>query len=327
MTLGMKEPSPSDPSTTFADWVELRALEAADHNASLLDLVRDLNRATGFEAVDTDLTEDADGEDLPQPYETIDELGEKGERLAAAAQSELEARAVASDGAYPFTLDEHGVLTAPAQPARSLYVFMLLLTRFGGTWKPTPSIERGDRLFEDLASVAAAQFFGPRDLVSFQFGFPRRVEPAGFVDAIDKLCVALGEGDGNRRRPNTSDKKDAALDLVVARRFPDGRQGSLIGFGQCATGEDWSTKTTHLQPTKFCSSWMSTSPLVDPVQMFFIPHCVPEEKWWEISTQAGLSFDRCRMAAYTRSGLSPPLRSELQKWTSAVLKQKVRVAK
>jgi hypothetical protein len=165
-----------------------------------------------------------------------------------------------------------------------------------------PAGAHADRLFEELCRYAAEDYFGGEHGRALHFGFPRRVLPAHFPDALDELCAALGEGQGsNRKAPKVDDEKDAKLDIVVWRDFADRRRGKLIGFGQCATGRnELQEKATEMLPAEFAKIWLQKSFLVDPIRMFFVPWRVEDDNWERLCVRGGILMDRCRIASHTR---------------------------
>lgn len=137
------------------------------------------------------------------------------------------------------------------------------------------------------------------------------------------MCSQLGEGQGCRvDRPNLSDQKDAKLDLVVWRPFLDDRPGKLIGFGQCATGNDWTDKLTHLQPLAFCGMWMLDTPLVEPVRFFFVPFRIERRRWLDATRNGGIIFDRCRIAIHAHR-VDSKLMRECADWSSHVKRERL----
>ena len=81
---------------------------------------------------------------------------------------------------------------------------------------------------------------------------------AGFHEAGERTVRRLA-GRLRVSAPENETKvtaKDGKLDIVVWRRFADGRPGQLIGFGQCKTGTSWPDDLTKLQPEGFCAKWM-----------------------------------------------------------------------
>lgn len=115
-------------------------------------------------------------------------------------------------------------------------------------------------------------------------------------DKITLLCRNLGEGQGLRTK-KTLNKKDDHVDLVGWKDFKDRHESKFILFGQCATGEDWPSKVCELQPYPFCGHWMIES-MVSPLgRSFYIPHRIPyREEWIHHARNAGILFDRCRVA-------------------------------
>ena len=113
--------------------------------------------------------------------------------------------------------------------------------------------------------------------------------------------------------------KDAKLDVVAWKDFHDKRPGKLIGFGQCATGNDWHNKRTDLQPLDWCRHWMRDVPLVPPQRMFFVPHRIEPDEWSITSTAAGLTFDRCRTSKHA-SLVDNNAKKQAGLWSAAVLK-------
>jgi len=284
-----------------ADWLELEALGAADRNSATQDLASALRRSGSGEEV-----EDERGIEGPDDA-VADRGGETVEPIAEAAFEEIEDRAVACDGAYPFELSD-SVLQGRAGVRDSIYVFLLLLSKFGRDAGPD-GVDAA-QLFEEVAEVAIANCLGGdrNGVETYQFGFPRRLTPAGFQEAVDDLCRRTGEGVESRSRPNRRDQKDASLDLVAWRPFPDRRRGLIMAWGQCATGGNWAEKTTELTPANWATKWMAERPAVVPMRAFFVPHRVERERWDVTAIDAGVLFDRCRIATFAR-----PLPAELRR--------------
>ncbi len=310
MTLTVFEPPASADAVDLADFVELIALLSADRNSSVLDLRRAITRAGTAEIISDDPNDDED--DM-----LVDPWGDDTEAVANTTTIELGDREVSAGSAYPFVFDGH-TLQAERRIDRRAYTFMLLLSCFGVDVKPMNLDPT--RLFEDVSAVAAERFFGgPHDdVLMYQFGFPRRVAPKNFKKALDDLCEQLGEGNGGKDRPQSSDQNDARLDIVVSRRFPDRRVGQLTAFGQCAAGRHWRTKLSDLRPLSFCKLWLREMPAVDPAALFFVPFRVSEHHWPEAANIAGVVFDRCRIAVYA-DPLPDSLLRDCLAWTKGVL--------
>lgn len=317
MTIATLEaPSASEDREAHADWLELCALKAADRNSSIQDLVQVIRRTGTIEAIEPD----------DEPEDPQDRGAEKTQAVAEDAFAEIEDRYASCGGdrgTYPFRLHPQ-YIKLRTDPKKSLYLFLLLLSRFGKDAGPKGT--DGARLFELLSVQAGAIYFGgaTSDVGSYHFGAPRRSTPRSFVDALNEMCRQMGEGQGCRvDRPNLSNQKDAKLDLTVWRPFRDNRPGKLMGFGQCATGNDWTDKLTHLQPEAFCGMWMLDTPAVTPVRLFFVPFRVERSRWPDAARRGGIIFDRCRIAVHAR-GIGKELMGQCAKWTAHVLKEQLK---
>lgn len=292
MSENLSAPAASDPPELQADWLELLALSKDDKNSSLEDLVREHRRSGSTEAVGD-----------PERIEEITDAGsETSQAVAGDAFSELHDRYRACGGyatGYPFDVSER-YIQAKRDFRKSIYTFLLLLSKFGKDAGP-PGVDTAD-IFERVSATAAMEYFGGDrgGAKVYLFGFPRRLSPAGFRNALDDLCRQMGEGGGCRDHPTRKDQKDAKLDLAVWRTFQDLRTGKLIGFGQCATGGDWPQKLTELQASEFCRKWMHDPPTVLPIRLFFVPFRFESKKWDHACIDGGILFDRCRISELAR---------------------------
>jgi len=314
----MTEPLPAPPASaapeSHADWLELKALRNKDKNSSLQDLVQEIRRSGSTDALD--------------PAESIDEITDTGSQhsqlVAEEALNELSDRVDACgkpDSAYAFEVYRQYIQLRPRHQ-QSVYTFLLLLSRFGKD--AGPDGVDAVALFEELSAFAAREYFGGSagGAQSYLFGFPRRVDPRGFRDALDRLSRQMGEGGGCRDRPKRKDQKDAKLDVAVWRGFDDGRAGKLVGFGQCATGNDWPGKTSELQPDGFIKKWLHEPLTVDPVRLFFVPFRVEQQVWAETCIDGGILLDRCRISALT-ARIGKDLRRQCATWTQHVRKARL----
>lgn len=310
-TSTIHEPSSRAPVVEKADYVEFCALTSADHRTSLAEYVGAVRRSGSIEVMDED---EADEDEI-----LVDPGGEDSEILADEVSVELDDREKGCGGLYPYTIGIN-TLEASADAAETAYVFMLLLSMFGNCG---PSDINVTKLFEDMAEEAALSYFGGRggQVFTYPFGAPRRRSRASFAEAVDELCVKLGEGGGLKPQLNLADQQDGKLDLAVWTSFPDRRPGQLIGFGQCATGANWKEKVTELRPDSFCKSWMRDDPAIYPVALFFVPFRISARTWQTTSYDGGVLFDRCRIAHHLRRAPSAIL-DQCAKWSKFVLNEK-----
>lgn len=312
----LKVPSATAGPVDLADYLELRAFLAANRSSSLQDLIADIRRTGTSEELDQseDDGNEAPGDPGSERSEACaqDAFEEIGDRLAACGQS---------DG-YPFNLGtRHIQLQGDAEQAA--YTFLLLLARFG--LRAGPSNSHPERLFEDLCRNAAENYFGGVTAGgnAVHFGFPRRVLPRAFPHALRELLHALNDGLPNDDAPRMRDQKDAKLDLVAWRDFPDRRRGKLIGYGQCAVGlSDWREKLSELQPDSFNQKWLREAPAVRPTRLFFVPFRIGSDDWYHHSIDGGVLFDRCRIVALV-SNLPEALLQDCRSWSSYVLRERL----
>jgi hypothetical protein len=268
----------------------------------------------------------------PEAASFLEDSDDRSYEIAEDAFQEIEARLhacgdawMADPRAYPFRVEE-SYLELTSHSLGSPYLFMLLLTYCAADMGP-PGL-RGDRLFEDLAAVAAQSFFGGEEGLAeaVRFGFPRHSDdlPGGCFEALERLCEKLGEGGRAVRGPNVDDQKDLGLDVVVWKNFPDGRPGKLVGFAQCASGASrWEDKLTQLQVENIVRFYLQGTPFVTPVKMLLVPFRITPKgranQFWElVAARAGIVFDRCRIAHHTRR-LGGELRDKLEVWNRYVL--------
>ncbi len=295
--------SATSSAEAHADWLELRAL-FNKRPSSIEDLVS-LLRSGGTV------------EELPGGLDAFDQGDEAVQGVAESALDIASVRERICGPAYPFNLSAQALL--PKRLSRqAVYTFLLLLSTYGkGSAKGG---EDGARLFEDIAGFALGRYIGGNGTKAgvYQFGFPRRITPAGFRDALDNVCAMMNEGGGSRGRPTRKYQKDAHLDIVAWIPMPDKNYGKLMMFGQCATGWDWESKLTELQAREWCEHWMNDTPPVIPVRTFHMPHTVTIDRWLEHARFGGIIFDRCRLAGFAR-GMPFSLRTRVKNWNYAVL--------
>lgn len=304
--------SATDDPESLADWFEMEALRSKDGRASIADLVRTLRQNGTTDALD-------ESEDAAE-YDT-DPRSERSEAIAEDAFCDVEERAQACGDAYPFVVNERYIQLRDSGCTLP-YTFLLLLSQYGKD--AGPSGTDGARLFEDVCSTAAKSYLGGETAQAEArvFGFPRRVLPRGFSAALDKLCQEMGVGGGCKNHPRTKDQKDGKLDIVAWSDFPDRREGKLIGFGQCATGQNWRDKVTELIPEYFCAIWMREIIYPTPVRLFFVPFRVQSSFWRDIGVYGSVLFERCRIAALSQT-LDDVTHDSCVDWTRSVINSRV----
>jgi len=312
-------PNARAPITEKADWLELAALATTDRNMSLEDLAREYRRTgEGAEAAFELAEAEGDEPDEGGGGQPLDPGGEFSLGLVEDAFNEMEDRATSIGSAYPFSVQPN-YIQATADTDRTLYCFLLLLRWFG--IRAIPARKRVAALFERLSLAAARAYFGGADAEYYRFGEPRKPDaPEHFKQALLDLSGRLGEPFKLIEGSPYHHSGDRGLDLIVWRSFRDKRPGKLVGFGQCATGADWETKTRDLNVDSFFKVWASPPPAVTPVRMFFVPFRVESQHWVRHSADAGVLFDRCRIASFADS-IPERLLDECRLWSLDVLQE------
>ena len=232
---------------------------------------------------------------------------------------------------YPFRRDEENrgriVIDEPQNGKQRwhalLYLFLLWLTRISGSApisgnnSPDPAARK---LFERLCCEVASNYWG-RGVAGESAPFIHfSALPGNFGRKINALSQQLGEGDGFREGalPKKSRLNDGGLDIVVHRRFADGRPGQLIGFGQCKSGRNYESKLTELSLRDF-QGWFLGDFVVEPVRLFFLSDRVADDKVLARNCRkAGILFDRCRIMEYAGE-VDSDLKREIADWILARL--------
>jgi hypothetical protein len=270
----LQSPTSTD-EIRLADWLELLALSSADLNSSAGDLASVLTASSIL---------DPDGSDAVES-KVVDVF------------TELEARAIASGTGYPFEVVGDTLQARDDWADHSAYVFCLCLSYL--RWRrPRRSPYFPERIFEFLCTEAARMCLNGS---SVRFGSPRVSShiAASFAKAIDELSYRhLREGAGFKNDEPALWQKDYGLDVVAWRDWPDRQPGKLVLFGNCASGWDWEDKLHELNPDKFRNRWMNgpDSPII---KALFVPHRVRPDRWRGTVADAGVLFERCRIANLT----------------------------
>jgi hypothetical protein len=103
--------------------------------------------------------------------------------------------------------------------------------------------------------------------------------------------------------PDPQTVKDEGLDLVVWKEVPDGRPGRMFLLGQCACGNDYTTKFGDIDERLHrLSKWVRPMPCVTPVRVFATPRHIPNDlDFRDVSKRAGFALDRARITLLAES--------------------------
>jgi hypothetical protein len=278
VTTLLKNPTRTMDPLHLADWLEIKALLAPDKNSSAGDLTSLLRT------------------------ENVEDFQIDAEDLARDTFAELSLRIISAKDAYPFDVDG-GLLKLTRNWIDCIpYTFCLLLSYLGHE-RGQAGIPKVAKLFEELAALAASNFLdNSLDSQYIVFGSPRKTFPPGFKAAVNELFKRIGEGRGCVEK-HTRSAKDEDLDVVAWRDFPDRLAGKLLLFGQCASGADWADKKGAIDPKGFCDKWAKETVASQIVRAFFVPHRLDQSEWRNLTIDAGLVFDRCRIAFYAQESI------------------------
>lgn len=235
------------------------------------------------------------GEESPA-WETRDATAE---RIVGSALEQIEHRASVLGGGYPFVIDNGGIKYRGS--ATGVYEICLAtslspMAKVSGLPKPTV-------IFEWIARDILRLYIGPGS-EGFRTGWPshklekrERGVPRLFAQ-LNSLCkeFAWRPKAYLPTNPKPRDLKDAGLDIVVWKPFPDGRTCNLFALGQCACGwTDWENKFDDLNTTRL-RSWFEGPTYVSPVRCFFVPFHIPNDGHLkQVAEHAGLPIDRARI--------------------------------
>lgn len=236
-----------------------------------------------------DNTVQADWHRLDIEYDTA--VGDIGQEIIR--------RASIMGDAYPFLLEGGGLDHQPS--INRVYEFCLAICNAPNiTSNPFTQLPR---TFERLSAHIIQLYLGPHS-ESLHTGWPRDVAVGvKFKDAMLRLNKESGEwvwgpGPGLPSEPSGG---DAGADFVAWKQALDGRTGQLFVLGQCACGDDWDTKFNDLTLESF-SKWFHPAPLVRPVRAFVVPRHLVNGNLAEASRDAGIVFDRARLALIAGAG-------------------------
>jgi hypothetical protein len=229
------------------------------------------------------------------------------EDLTGAIALEVQRRSLMMKVAYPFEITKGGGLSY--RPSNTgVYEFCLAVARNpAGEAAGAP---KASVIFELMARDVLASFFG-NGTRGFRAGAPScTFENRGnsaretFLE-LQKQC---GEFQwcpeaGFPEEPTFQHLRDAGLDIVAWKPWPDGRLAQLFAIGQCACGKNDvdASKGRELSMGRL-GIWLRPICHATPIRCFFVAHHIPNTlQLYEISKDAGVVFDRARMALIAES--------------------------
>ena len=228
------------------------------------------------------------------------------ENLSGAVSEELERRAKLMNGSYPFSLKNGGVKYVPSKTG--VYEFCLAVAK--NPKGVADSIPKASAVFEFVARDILMLHFG-QGTHGFRTGAPIydfEKRGNGTKSSFEILQQRCGEfcwspAPGFPNEPSHKDLKDAGLDVVVWKPWPDGRQGLFFALGQCACGKnDINVSKGRELSLKRLGNWLRPVSHATPLRCFLAAHHIPNSiALYELSGEAGIVFDRARIGLLAES--------------------------
>lgn len=200
---------------------------------------------------------------------------------------------------YPFKIERNTLVYY--QSSTLAYEYLLAVSK-----APSLSAEKFaeiPRSFERFVGQAIVAFLGP-GAESYRLGWPPDPPHSPLLrERVKEISNRTGEWRWNPLPEHTNHQgprsvKDGGIDLVIWKQFGDQRISSLYLLGQCACGNDWTTKRSDLKPHSFKDKWLHMLSHSGQLKFMAIPFHVPDENLWTESChweQAGIFVDRLRL--------------------------------
>ena len=200
-------------------------------------------------------------------------------------------------------------------PAHSFCVLVSLSQCYRGWWAGVSGSDYNEQgeLFELLTQESLEKQFSDWEVQSTGWS---RTQPTRLYEVVDRVANCLGEATRNDIDSwISSGDKEAGLDLLCYRPFPDNRAGFPVYLMQCASGQNWMEKL--YEPD--INVWQKLIEfVVRPQKAFAIPFALSENDFRkQCVVIQGLFLDRYRLltaARYHRQWVSSSLKDRIIKW-------------
>jgi hypothetical protein len=245
-------------------------------------------------------------EETPKSFPTSwEERQDFIEELSGSVAEEIERRRVILQNAYPFEVVSNSLIYRPS--VTGVYEFCL-----AASINPTGAASdqyRASAVFEYITRDILVNFFGPGTR-AIRTGWPayesenRGTSPKEFFEALHEECGEFKwspQEDHPVDPPNTL-LKDVGLDVVAWKPWPDNRLAQFFALAQCACGKnDIHSKSGDASFSRL-GKWLRPIYHATPIRCLFCAHHLPNQPWlYELSGEAGLVFDRARIALLAES--------------------------
>lgn len=219
---------------------------------------------------------------------------------------------------YPFDLSDMDYVLNKnpnaSEEDKIIYKYLLMATRARMSDHRIQNSIDGTHLFEELCSLVAQNYFGPRAEIDILGTSKDQI--VSFRDKLRSITKRMGEG-GTIHENEGHRPQDDNVDVIVWKGFKDNEVSKLIAFGQCKTGTSWVDKLSELNTEAFCKTWFTRQPILTPVRMFFTAQYFPRDLFYVRAAEAGLIFDRFRILDYLPQ-LEEGLLTRINNWTEAI---------
>ncbi|TQJ38784.1 hypothetical protein FBY33_0785 [Arthrobacter sp. SLBN-112] len=275
--------SPTDTRSRLADWVELCALISPVGRISKGQFLRAVSTLDepAFDEDDEDLGYDEDDERDGEGARHI--LDERAENMADRALQEIEYRSEILGINYPFSISAVGTSwivsyesakDGAAKPAQYCYLSCLLISsikyKYISLHHLKPEYREIAKHFQMMAYLAAPEILGGS---AYWMGWPRPDNTSTMRQAIKVASSKLNLGELHAKDPGWSSdsEKDGTVDLIVWKKLAGRAPGSVILYGQVASGSNWREKPLRSYIDPYFMEWFSVKPSREYLHSMFIP--------------------------------------------------------
>jgi hypothetical protein len=206
------------------------------------------------------------------------------------AFAEMQRRSLEWGAHYPFLADRGAWID---RENSAVYGFLLSLSLKGMPVRAdAEALSKSDPIFDALVREAFAAHVGGKSLI---FGWPTKADrPESFPDAVEWLSEQLGLGLRAAKTDLPETPKDAGVDVVAWKPFPDGKTGFASYLVQNTVQWNFRKKPKDVDALRWFS-WINWSAL--PGVGFAVPFAIPEgDIWWdEVASGTSIVMDRGRL--------------------------------
>jgi hypothetical protein len=230
----------------------------------------------------------------------------------------LRVRAKVFGEGYPITPVDHRIELRGTVQEFSAYAFCLALSLppFYPEWARAfgANFNAQGELFERLTAESVQASLSGWDVHTTGWS---RTNTTNLTAVVKHVAGLLGESTGDIARWSKAKAKEAGLDLLCFRAFPDGRVGVPVYMVQCASGADWMEKLN----TPDLNIWTKLiSFAAKPKKAFAMPFALDDDDFiYRTAIVNGLLLDRHRLLApgqAQRDWISAALSNDLVAWVT-----------